>query len=160
MPAKIRKYVPTVLKLLLIFLIAAGFAAFWYFNTLPDRADAQQTIVIGPTRFAPDSEASLRVVVQGVGNGQPVSGAAVQVSLKPEAGGPATPLFEGTTDESGTLPVSFRGDRAAVDNIDIRRPIGLHAPIFVLLQALHDELRLKGIYLAAERGNRDTFHSE
>ena len=44
MPAKIRNYLHTVLKLLLIFLIAAGFATFWYFNTLPDRADAQQTL--------------------------------------------------------------------------------------------------------------------
>ena len=108
MPTQIRKFFPTILKLLIIFVVAAGFAALWFVNTLPDRADAQQTIVIGPTRFAPDSEAALRVVVQEVGSGRPVANAAVKVSLQPEAGGRATPLFEGITDDSGSLPVSFR----------------------------------------------------
>jgi 5-hydroxyisourate hydrolase-like protein (transthyretin family) len=69
---------------------------------------SQQTIVIGPTRFAPASEAALRVVVQEVGSGRPVSQAAVKVSLQPESGGQATPLFAGTTDDSGSLPLNFR----------------------------------------------------
>lgn len=108
MPAKIFRFLPTGLKLLIILIVAAGFAALWYVGTLPDRADAQQTIIIGPTRFAPDSQAALRVVVQQTGSGRPVPGAAVQVSLKPEAGGQATPLFEGVTGDNGTLPVSFQ----------------------------------------------------
>lgn len=108
MPAKIRSYLPTALKLLLILIIAAGFAAYGYISTLPERADAQQTIVIGPERLAPGSEAGLRVVVQQAGGGQPVSDAQVTVSLQPQAGGQPLPLFAGTTDASGSLPLSFR----------------------------------------------------
>ena len=89
MPAKIRNFAPTALKLLLIIAIGLAFAAFWYINTLPTRADDQQTIIIGPTRFAPASEAALRVVVQDVGGGQPVSNAEIKVSLWEESGGQA-----------------------------------------------------------------------
>ncbi len=108
MPAKTGRYLPTALKLLIILVVAAGFAALWYVTTLPDRADAQQTILVGPTRFAPDSQAALRVVVQEVDNGRPVAGAEVQVSLRPQEGDRAATLFEGVTDDSGSLPVSFR----------------------------------------------------
>ncbi len=116
MPAKIDNFTPTALKLLIILIIALAFAAFWYFNTLPERADAQQTIIIGPTRFAPASDVALRVVVQEVGNGQPVSNAQVKISLQSEAGGQAMPLFEGVTNNSGSLPLNFRvPDEAAGD---------------------------------------------
>ncbi len=108
MPAKIRNFAPTALKLLLIVIIGAAFAAFWTISSLPDRADDQQTIVIGPTRFAPASEAALRVVVQEVGQGRPVSQAEVKVSLQAESGDQTIPLFEGTTDDSGSLPLTFR----------------------------------------------------
>ncbi len=103
----VRPYFPTILKLLLILSIAIAFAAFWHISTLPERADAQQTIVVGPARFAPNSAAALRVVVQEVGTGQPVSQAEVKVSLQPQAGGQALPLFEGVTDASGSLPLNF-----------------------------------------------------
>ncbi|MCL4298474.1 MAG: hypothetical protein KJ077_22245 [Anaerolineae bacterium] len=108
MPVKIRSYLPTALKLLLILIVAAGFAAYGYISTLPERADAQQTIVIGPERLAPGSEAGLRVVVQQAGGGQPVSDAQVKVSLQPQAGGQSLPLFAGTTDASGSLPLTFQ----------------------------------------------------
>ena len=108
MPANRRRYVPTVLKLLLILIIIAAFAAYWNISTLPERADAQQTLVFGPDRLAPDSEAGLRVVVQEVGSGRPISEAAVKVVLKPNAGGPARPVFEGLTDDSGSLPLVFQ----------------------------------------------------
>lgn len=108
MSPTIRRYFSTALKILLILIVAAGFAGLWYFRTLPERADAQQTLIIGPTRFAPDSQAALRVIVQEVGGGQPVAGAQVQVSLKPQTGGRAMPLFEGVTGADGSLPVSFR----------------------------------------------------
>ncbi len=107
MPTNIRRYLPTALKLLLIIALAAAFVAFGYFYTLPERADAQQTIIIGPSRLTPGSEAGLRVVVQEVGNGQPVSGAEVQVSLQPTAGGEELPLFTGATDAGGSLPLQF-----------------------------------------------------
>ncbi|MBE7550030.1 MAG: hypothetical protein HS126_02990 [Anaerolineales bacterium] len=108
MPVKIRSYLPTALKLLLILIVVAGFAAYGYISTLPERADAQQTIVIGPERLAPGSEAGLRVVVQQAGGGQPVSDAQVKVSLQPQAGGQPLPLFAGTTDASGSLPLTFQ----------------------------------------------------
>ena len=108
MPVKIRNIAPTALKLLLIVVIGAAFAAFWYFSTLPNRADDQQTIVIGPTRFAPASEAALRVVVQEVGQGQPVSHAQVKVSLQGQTDSRTISVFEGTTDDSGSLPLTFR----------------------------------------------------
>ena len=87
MPANRRRYIPTVLKLLLILVIIAAFAVYWNIGTLPERADAQQTLVFGPDRLAPDSEAGLRVMVQEVGSGQPISEAAVRVVLKPNEGG-------------------------------------------------------------------------
>src|SRR5512147_1987445 len=105
MPTQVRSYLPTVLKLLLILLVAAGFAAYGYISTMPERVDAQQTIVIGPDRLAPGSEAGLRVVVQQAGGGQPVSNAQVKVILQPQAGGQSQPLFAGTTDASGSLPL-------------------------------------------------------
>jgi 5-hydroxyisourate hydrolase-like protein (transthyretin family) len=107
MAAKIRVRIPTLLKLLLVLAIAVAFAALWRISTMPERLDAQQTIVIGPTRFAPDSEAGLRVVVQEAGSGRPVGQAGVKVSLQPQAGGESLPLFEGVTDANGSLPLNF-----------------------------------------------------
>jgi hypothetical protein len=92
--------------LLLVLAVVAGFLILNWFSNLPEHADAQQTIVLGPSQLAPDSDASLRVVVQSVAGGEPVPGATVQVSLQP-ASGPALALFEGQTDETGSLPVSF-----------------------------------------------------
>jgi len=92
--------------LLIILTVVAGFAALWWVTTLPDRVDDQQTIVVGPTRFAPDSDASVRVVVQDFAAGKPVAGAQVKVSLQAEGIRPI-PLFEGETDETGSLPVHF-----------------------------------------------------
>ncbi|MFQ6100243.1 MAG: MG2 domain-containing protein [Anaerolineae bacterium] len=97
----------TALHLLIILSVVAGFAALRWIDTLPQRVDDQQTIVVGPTRFAPGSDGAVRVVVQDFGAGQPIAGAQVKVSLKPATGGRATTLFEGQTDESGSLPVSF-----------------------------------------------------
>ncbi len=107
MLSKIRLNTSTGLRLLIILIIAIAFVAFWYIRTLPDRIDDQQTIVVGQTHFAPDSDASLRVVVQEAGNGQPVTGAAVEVSLQSTSDEQAIPLLEAVTDDSGSLPVSF-----------------------------------------------------
>jgi len=101
-----KRLLAAALHLLIILSVVAGFAALRWIETLPQRVDDQQTIVIGPTRFAPDSDGSVRVVVQDFGAGQPIADAHVEVSLKP-ATGRAIPLFEGQTDEFGSLPVSF-----------------------------------------------------
>jgi 5-hydroxyisourate hydrolase-like protein (transthyretin family)/uncharacterized membrane protein len=101
-----RRWLVPALYVLIILCIVAGFGALQWFKTLPERLDDQQTIVVGPTRFAPDSDASVRVVVQDFGAEEPIVDARVKVSLKP-ASGRAIPLFEGQTDETGSLPVSF-----------------------------------------------------
>lgn len=127
-PSFLRRYYPIGLKLLLIFLVAAAFLAFWYIATLPDRVDAQQTFVVGPTRLAPGSEAAVRVVVQEVKDGNPVSGAQIKVSLQPTAGGQTIPLFDGTTDDSGSLPLKFNvpadlaGDHQLI--VETKSPFG------------------------------------
>jgi hypothetical protein len=101
-----RYWLAGALQLLIILAVVAGFVALWWVNTLPQRTDEQQTIVLGPTRFAPDSDGAVRVVVQDLAAGRPIAGAQVRVSLKPVQGR-AIPLFEGETDASGSLPVSF-----------------------------------------------------
>jgi hypothetical protein len=101
-----RRWINTGLFLLVILAVVAGFAALWWVRTLPRRVDEQQTVVVGRTRFAPDSEGSVRVVVQDFGRGKPIAGASVKVSLKPEKG-QAISLYEGETDATGSAPVSF-----------------------------------------------------
>ena len=101
-----RRWLTAALQGLIILAVVAGFVALQQVTSLPERVDDQQTVVVGPTRFIPDSDASVRVVVQNFKAGQPIAGAQVKVSLQPP-GGPARPLFEGQTDASGSLPVSF-----------------------------------------------------
>jgi len=90
-----------------VLLVAFGFGALRWFDTMPTRVDDQQTILVGQTGLVPDSDASLRVVVQDFGKGEPIKGALVRVSLKPSAGR-SIPLFEGATDNTGSLPLQFR----------------------------------------------------
>jgi hypothetical protein len=101
-----KRWLATALHLLLVLIVVAGFVALQRVITMPDRVDDQQTIVVGQTRFAPGSDASVRVVVQDFAAGQPLAGAQVKVSLQGE-GSRAIPLFEGQTDETGSLPVRF-----------------------------------------------------
>jgi hypothetical protein len=101
-----KPWLATALHGLIILAVLAGFLALWRVSTLPERVDDQQTIVVGPTRFAPSSDASVRVVVQDLAAGHPIAGAQVRVSLQGDEG-PAVPLFEGQTDETGSLPVQF-----------------------------------------------------
>ena len=113
-----RRWLATALHLLIILGIVAGLAALRWTITLPKRVDDQQTVVVGHTRFAPDSDASVRVVVQDFGAGEPIAGAKVKVSLKP-ATGRAIPLYEGETDASGSLPVSFHVPADAPEEADL-----------------------------------------
>jgi hypothetical protein len=106
-PRPLKRWLPTALHALTILAVVAGFVALRWVDTMPRRVDDQQTIVVGQTRLVPDSDASVRVVVQDFGAGKPIVGAHVKVSLKPDRG-QAVPLFEGQTDESGSLPVRFR----------------------------------------------------
>jgi 5-hydroxyisourate hydrolase-like protein (transthyretin family) len=106
-PRPLKRWLPTALHGLIILAVVAGFATLRWVDTMPRRVDDQQTIVVGQTRLVPDSDASVRVVVQDFGAGKPIVGAHVKVSLKPDRG-QVVPLFEGATDESGSLPVRFR----------------------------------------------------
>jgi hypothetical protein len=102
-----RRWLVPAFYALTVLLVAFGFAALRWIDTLPTRVDDQQTILVGQTQLVPDSDASLRVVVQDFGKGEPIDGALVRVSLKP-SGSRGIPLFEGRTDETGSLPVQFR----------------------------------------------------
>jgi hypothetical protein len=101
-----KHWLATILHALILLSVVAGFALLRWVINMPERVDEQQTMVLGQTRFVPDSDASVRVVVQDFGAGQPISGAQVRVSLKTDQG-PAMPLFEGKTDQTGSLPVKF-----------------------------------------------------
>jgi len=103
-----RRWLTTLFHVTVVLVVAAGFVALRWVGTLPDRVDAQRTILLGSSRLTPDSDASLRVVVQEAGDGKPISNARVKIGLaSSEGSGRVTPLFEGRTDETGTLPVSF-----------------------------------------------------
>ncbi len=103
-----QRWLTTVFHLLIVLALALGFLAFRWVATLPDRVDAQRTILVGASRFAPDSDASLRVLVQEADEGRPIEGARVKVSLAASEGlDRPVSLFEGRTDENGTLPVRF-----------------------------------------------------
>ena len=103
----VRRWLVVFLQVGIVLAVVGGFAFLQYLNSLPDRVDRQQTVLVGSTHLIPDSQASLRVVVRDRGNGLPIADAAVYVSLQPAAGA-AIPLFSGRTDESGSLPVQFR----------------------------------------------------
>jgi hypothetical protein len=102
-----RRWLAPDFYVLTVLLVVLGFAALWWVDTLPTRLDEQQTILVGQNQLVPGSEASVRVVVQDFGQGEPIDGALVRVSLQP-SGGRVIPLFEGRTDETGSLPVQFR----------------------------------------------------
>ena len=96
-----------VLILALVGLIVAGL----YAIDLPRRVDQQETVLLGQTRFSPGSTAALRVLVRGTQSGQPVSDAAVRLSLQSEKG-ERVALFEGVTDAGGTANVHFAAPQA------------------------------------------------
>ena len=77
--------------------------------TLPAPAAPQETLVFGQDRFAPGSEAALRVIVRSAGaalGAAPVAGAEIVVSLR-GAAGDAQSVYRGVTDASGSADVAF-----------------------------------------------------
>ena len=69
--------------------------------------------MLGQTSFVPGSQAALRVLVRDSKDAAPLAGASIQVSLRPKAGGEAVPLFNGTTDPTGSAAVSFKVPQVA-----------------------------------------------
>jgi hypothetical protein len=80
---------PTLAKLLILLIVAAFIGAAVLVNTMPNRVDDQQTIVLGQTTFVPDSLASVRVLVRDFASALPVSNADIRVALAPKEGGEA-----------------------------------------------------------------------
>lgn len=93
---------------LIVVLVGGLWALTSYYLNLPNRLSQHETIVLGPNRFVPDSQAAMRVVVRDSKDASPLPGAAIKVSLQPAEGGRAVPLFEGVTDARGTTNVTFR----------------------------------------------------
>ena len=89
-------------------LVASLLAATYYTFNLPKFAlDHQQTVVLGPTQFAPENPSALRVVIRDNETNQPIANANVTVQMVPKGGGASQTLYTGKTDARGTAPVSF-----------------------------------------------------
>jgi uncharacterized protein YfaS (alpha-2-macroglobulin family)/ABC-type glycerol-3-phosphate transport system permease component len=95
-----------VLVLLVGGLIVAGGLSFYYAD-LPNHLSQHETLVMGQNTFTPGSTASVRVVVQDTHNGAPLEGAQIKIAMKGKSG-PATDLYDGKTDKTGTANVSFK----------------------------------------------------
>ena len=72
---------------------------------LPVQSGAQQTFVLGQDTLAPGSQAAVRVVVNDLASNQPVANANVNVRLR--QAGLAKTVYTGSTDATGSAPVSF-----------------------------------------------------
>ncbi len=101
-----RRVLVTLALVFLLLVVMLGAAV--YASNLPQLSlDRQQTLVFGPTQFAPENPAALRVLVRDQTTGQPVANANVTVRLQARTGGVQT-LYTGKTDARGTAPVSFK----------------------------------------------------
>jgi len=99
-------------------LVVAFFLAFAGFvGTLPPTARAQETVVLGPTTFAPDTDAALRVIVRDHASAQPISDAEITVRLWPQGADEAVLLYSGRTGRQGTADVRFRVPPFAQDRV-------------------------------------------
>ncbi|MCA9921351.1 MAG: hypothetical protein KC421_03210, partial [Anaerolineales bacterium] len=78
-----------------------------YYANLPENLSQHETIVLGQSELVPGSTAALRVAVRDSSDAAPLAGAAVNVMLKPESGGTAVSVFNGTTNDLGTADISF-----------------------------------------------------
>lgn len=78
-----------------------------YYVDLPEHLSQHETLVLGQRTLVPGSTAAMRVVVRDSRDATPLPGAAVKVMMRPQEGGRAHVLFEGTTDDRGTLGVHF-----------------------------------------------------
>ncbi|HEY4720484.1 MAG TPA: MG2 domain-containing protein, partial [Anaerolineae bacterium] len=84
--------------------------AFWlntnYYLRLPELLAQHETIVLGQNRFAPGSQAALRIIVRDSHDASPLPDAAIRISLQ-EQGKPPVPLYSGTTDAAGNINAAF-----------------------------------------------------
>lgn len=106
MPKQKKITLTIVAIVVLVLVLLCGLTA--YVSALPSLISDQETVILGQSRFVPGSRAALRVAVRDVRDASPVAGAALKVSMRPQSGGKAITLFEGTTDEHGTADVNFQ----------------------------------------------------
>jgi hypothetical protein len=103
-----KKRIPILVGILIVFLGFSGLGmAIYHYAHLTERINDMETIVLGQSNYVPGSQAALRVVVRNMNNQAPLPDSSVEVALQPKTGGPAIPLFDGTTDEAGSVDVSF-----------------------------------------------------
>lgn len=102
-----QRRVAVTLAITLIALAVMIAATFFVLNLPALTLDKQQTLILGPNRFSPESPAAVRVVVRNQATGLPVPEANVTLRMRPKEGGASQTLFTGRTDASGTVPISF-----------------------------------------------------
>jgi len=106
MKARARYTMAAVLVFLTLVVVGAGGVAV-YANRLTKHTPTQETLIYGQSELYPGSQAALRVVAREVGNGSPIAGADVRVALKSAGDLRAQTLYEGTTDDTGSVDVVF-----------------------------------------------------
>ncbi len=89
-------------------LVVAFFLAFaGLIVTLPAPVSAQETLVLGPATFTPDTDAALRVIVRDYASAEPISNAEVVVRMLAQGEDEAVLLYTGRTGRQGTADVRF-----------------------------------------------------
>lgn len=126
-----------------LFIVAAFIGGGLYFLLRP--AEAHETLVFSQDRFAAETEAAIRVVVQNHRSGNPIKGAKVEINLT-DADGKSSELGRFKTDANGTLSESVRipalppGDyrlgittRSRKGSDQFERGVTIYRPLRVLL---------------------------
>ncbi len=125
-----------------LLLIVFSFNTYQVF-TLPAAPAPQETLVLGQDRFAPGTEAALRVIVRSMG-AAPVAGAEIAVQLA------SREVYKGVTDASGSTDVAFTvpDDLSGAQNlvVETRSAAGESR----IVRPIHIERAYK-IYLAGDK---------
>ncbi len=121
---KARRF-PLWAGLLLAALVLGGLAGLAVFYArLPENLSQHETLVLGQSRWAPGSEALVRVLVRDGSTGKPLANASVEAQLQPAD----KVVFSGVTDATGTALVRLKvpADAAAEQTlvVNTRSPLG------------------------------------
>jgi len=103
---------------LLALLILLFFVAAYPALRKPVTPPLQETLVFGQNRFAPGSDAALRVVVRSAETAMPLTGAEVLVTLA-QASGITQRVYSGVTDRQGTANVAFTVPETLSGTVDL-----------------------------------------
>ncbi|MBN2394669.1 MAG: zf-HC2 domain-containing protein [Anaerolineae bacterium] len=130
-----------------LLLILFSFNTYQVF-TFPAPPAPQETLVLGQNRFAPGTEAALRVIVRTMG-AAPVAGAEIAVQLV-QAAQPARVVYEGVTDPSGSTDVTFAVPDDLSGTLDLVVETRSTAGESRIVRPIHIERAYK-IYLAGDK---------